>query len=277
MKSLSFGAFLVNLCAFSGLCVLALAIKNQVDNGERLERQLAVAHSWQGATRLAWSELTASWPLLGAGQEESEITQYRRLERAAQAAAARVSVLSAAFGGAAVLWLGIATLLGGRKNTGIALAVLAVAGCCFVLGAGAPMLNLTISTEVPWLGEVVLSRESKSLWSTSTGLLQSGNAVLGVVVVLFCLIVPVTKMLILVVAAAPCGSVIRARCLALVSAVGKWSFVDVFVVAVLVAILTLDKQAGSAAVPGVGLYFFLSYCLLTSAVPWCFPRAREAD
>ncbi len=45
MKSLSVGAFLVNLCAFSGLCVLALAIKNQVDNGERLERQLAVAHS----------------------------------------------------------------------------------------------------------------------------------------------------------------------------------------------------------------------------------------
>ena len=48
----------------------------------------------------------------------------------------------------------------------------------------------------------------------------------------------------------------------LVHAIGKWSMADVFVVAVLLAMLALGRDPATRAATGPGLYFFAGYCLL---------------
>ena len=112
--------------------------------------------------------------------------------------------------------------------------------------------------------------------STVYDLARGGNAPLAAVVALFSLALPALKIPLLAGVLAPFTSVLRGRALALLQAVGKWSMADVFVVALLIAVLALDKDAYSRAEVGLGLYFFLTYCILSMLATQCAARALRA-
>ena len=69
----------------------------------------------------------------------------------------------------------------------------------------------------------------------------------------------------------------RDRAVQLVHVVGRWSMADVFVVAVLLAMLALGSDPATRAMTGPGLYFFAGYCVVALwSAAWLPSGARLA-
>ncbi len=130
----------------------------------------------------------------------------------------------------------------------------------FAVGVAATALSFVTSREMTGLGTVVFNFESKSIASTITDLLSSHDILLGGLVLLFSIIVPLGKATLVLYAAAAHGST-RDRAVRLVHIIGRWSMADVFVVAILLAMLALGRDPAVRAATGPGLYFFASYCV----------------
>lgn len=156
--------------------------------------------------------------------------------------------------------------LGGRRGTSAAARQAARQFCLaslvlFAVGVTATALSLVASKEVTGLGTVVFSFEAKSIVSTIGDLLASHDLVLGGLVLFFSVIVPLAKAVMVLFATVAHGPA-RDRAVHVVHAIGKWSMADVFVVAVLLAMLALGRDPATRATTGPGLYFFAGYCLL---------------
>ena len=132
----------------------------------------------------------------------------------------------------------------------------------FATGVAATSLSLVTSKDVPGIGTVVFRYEAKSILSTVRDLLESHDAVLGGLVLVFSIVVPLVKAALVLFATTAHGAA-RDRVVAVVHAVGRWSMADVFVVAVLLAMLALGRDPAVRATTGPGLYAFAGSCLLS--------------
>ena len=93
---------------------------------------------------------------------------------------------------------------------------------------------------------------------------------------LFSIVVPLAKAALVLFATATQGAA-RDRAVHLVHLVGRWSMADVFVVAVLLAMLALGRDPATRALTGPGLYCFAGYCLVALwSAAWLPSRERLA-
>lgn len=159
-----------------------------------------------------------------------------------------------------------------------------------VPGVTLPVYSVTITTEVaaaiiPEPVEVTVYEQTRSILGTVRELWLSADYLVSFVILLFSVIVPVTKAGMLLASIYAAGDAVRRRLVLVVDVIGKWSMADVFVVAVLLAFLaTRDQaQANSFSVPVLlrqvdvdmqtrltsalrpGFYCFLAYCLFSVA------------
>ncbi|MCF6206274.1 MAG: paraquat-inducible protein A [Sulfurovum sp.] len=142
----------------------------------------------------------------------------------------------------------------------------AAAGIMLFFGLTSPILMVTIHKEVEYLGDVVLSFESKSVIGSIAKLFESGDAVVAVVILLFSVIVPLVKTLSLMFVSVFMQSGFAHGIVKFFKMIGKWSMVDVFVVATFLVYLTVNKGDVSRAEVEVGLYFFLAYVIVSMLV-----------
>ncbi len=131
----------------------------------------------------------------------------------------------------------------------------------FATGVTSTALSLVTSKDVTGIGTVVFNYESKSVLSTIRELLGSHDLVLGGLVLFFSILVPLMKASLVLFATTAYGAA-RDAAIRLVHAVGRWSMADVFVVAVLLAMLSLGRDPAVRATTGPGLYFFAAYCVV---------------
>lgn len=115
-----------------------------------------------------------------------------------------------------------------------------------------------------------------SLWSGTMTLLRSGETFLGSVLMLFSILFPVIKnawLLVLVMIGRPRGFGIG-----LLGALGKWSMLDVFVIAILIVSARMDGITEAQLLPGI-YYFVTSIVLvnLVSTVITLGPRLQKAS
>lgn len=147
----------------------------------------------------------------------------------------------------------------------------------FVVGICSNALSFRATTQLPVLGEVVLRHQSKGILGTTLTLLESGDYFLGLIVLVFSILLPIAKVaaiLFACIAKAPS----RHAAVRLVRAIGKWSMLDVFVVAVVVAALTMSRDSGTQASIGPGVVFFAAYCLLSMlATVWLVRVSDRSD
>jgi paraquat-inducible protein A len=242
----------------------------------RLAAGAAAMQSLQGTTRLVWAaaleKLSLSW-YSGARDLEQA---YTGMIDAADAAATRALHWTVLVCGLAAVQLALAGRAPIRRAATLGWHLNLLASCAFVVGVIAPVLTVVAHADMPVLGDVVLRHTSKSVVSTVHELAVGGNVPLAAAVALFSLALPVLKMVLLVAVLAPVAGTMRGRALAILQAVGKWSMADVFVVALLIAVFALDKDAYSRAEVGLGLYFFLGYCILSMLATQCAVRALRA-
>jgi hypothetical protein len=135
-----------------------------------------------------------------------------------------------------------------------------------IFGLITPILMVTIHKEVEYIGDIVLSFESKGVIGSIEKLFDGGDIVVALVILLFSVIVPVLKVLSLLFISVFMESQFAHRIVKFFKMIGKWSMVDVFVVAVFLVYLTANKGDVSRAQVEVGLYFFLAYVIVSMVV-----------
>lgn len=133
-------------------------------------------------------------------------------------------------------------------------------------GLIAPILMVTIHKKVEYLGDIVLSFESKGIVGSIEKLWESGDMVVAMVILIFSVLIPIVKISSLLFVSIFIESTFAHGLVKFFKAIGKWSMVDVFVVAVFLVYLTANKGDVSRAEIEVGLYFFLSYVIVSMLV-----------
>jgi len=146
---------------------------------------------------------------------------------------------------------------------GFTITVSLAALIALINGLITPILLVIIHKEVEYLGDVVLSFESKGIIGSILKLYHSGSLVVAGVILLFSVIIPALKTLSLLFVATFEHSPFAARVVSFFKHLGKWSMIDVFVVAILLVYLTGGSSDTSRAEPEIGLYFFLVYVILS--------------
>ena len=135
-----------------------------------------------------------------------------------------------------------------------------------VFGLITPIMMVTIHKEVEYLGDVVLSFESKGVIGSIAKLFESGDVVVAIVILLFSVLVPAVKTLSLLFVSIFIESKFAHGIVKFFKMIGKWSMVDVFVVATFLVYLTGNGGNVSRAEVEVGLYFFLAYVIVSMLV-----------
>lgn len=135
-----------------------------------------------------------------------------------------------------------------------------------VFGLITPILMVTIHTQVEYLGDIVLSFESKGVIGSIIKLFEAGDVLVAVVILLFSVVIPVLKVLSLLFVSVFVENDFAHNIVKFFKMIGKWSMVDVFVVAIFLVYLTANKGDVSRAEVEVGLYFFLAYVIVSMLV-----------
>jgi paraquat-inducible protein A len=123
---------------------------------------------------------------------------------------------------------------------------------------------ITISASVTMFGNTIeLFRQTRSILQSIRSLHESGNDFVAGLILLFSVIVPFVKGLLLIVVLILRTARTRYRVFTFVRSISKWAMADVFVVGVYVAFLSAKATDALDAELGRGFYFFTAYCLIS--------------
>ncbi len=126
-----------------------------------------------------------------------------------------------------------------------------------------PILMVTIHKEVEYLGDVILSFESKGIIGSINKLFETGETAVAITILLFSVLLPLLKSLTLTSTLLFHKHPWSRHLVNFFKHIGKWSMIDVFVVATFLVYLTSNGGGISEAEIQVGLYFFLVYVILS--------------
>jgi len=169
----------------------------------------------------------------------------------------------------------VRTFLSGRSALSIALLI--AAAILYVPANVLPVLTTT----------TVVSSESDTIMSGVILLYATGSWPLALIVLIASIVIPIGKIvalafvLITVQRRTTTGDRQRTRLYRLVELIGRWSMLDVFVVAVLVVVVKLGPLM--SVEPGIGVMYFMLVVVLTMIAAHAFdprliwnPRAQDA-
>ena len=149
-----------------------------------------------------------------------------------------------------------------RIYTGI---VSAGALIALVNGLVTPVLMVTVHKNIEYLGDVVFSFESKAILGSIFKLYSEGNALIALILLVFSVLIPVFKVFSLLFLSLYENYPFASRIVYFFRIIGKWSMLDIFVVALLIVYLSSSSTDVSRAEAEIGIYFFLVYVVLSIA------------
>ena len=117
-------------------------------------------------------------------------------------------------------------------------------------------------------GEIEAYSKTRSIKGTVKELFRSGNGFVGFLVMLFSIVIPVAKILLMLMGACFSDSKHSRKAFLISSVISKWSMADVFVIAIIVAFMAANaSNMGGLLNLGArfefGFYFFLGYCIFS--------------
>jgi hypothetical protein len=128
------------------------------------------------------------------------------------------------------------------------------------------------------VAEVEIYEQTRSIVGAVRRLYEVGSPVPATLILLFSVIVPLTKAALVAGAMLVGQTGLRVRTLSFVAAIARWSMADVFVVALFIAFLAAQASAAPTSGPnaapaliafsahlGPGFYWFAAYCLFSLA------------
>jgi len=131
------------------------------------------------------------------------------------------------------------------------------------IGLITPIMMMSIHKEVEYLGDVVLTMESKGVLGSIAKLFDSGDIIVAGALLLFSILLPLLKTLSMLFVAIFIESRFAHTIVHFFKLLGKWSMADVFVVSTFLVYLSASKGEMSRAEVQVGIYFFLAYVIVS--------------
>ncbi|MCX7544003.1 paraquat-inducible protein A [Marinicella gelatinilytica] len=141
------------------------------------------------------------------------------------------------------------------------LALLAVTTVALVTGWLAPVLAIEAYQEVPVLGHTLFQFESKSIVSGIQKLAESGQWVIAGLIFIFTILTPIMKSAVMALILLSRRLHFSKRCITWLQLIGKWSMLDVFVIALLVIYFSTKAGGATDATLQIGVYYFIAYVL----------------
>ncbi|MBX2886688.1 MAG: paraquat-inducible protein A [Granulosicoccus sp.] len=118
-------------------------------------------------------------------------------------------------------------------------------------------------------GSVKAFDKTRSILGTAQELYFNQHRLVALLIVLFSIVIPLLKALLLLSLLLPVASRFKSTLLMISDALSKWSMADVFVIAIFIAYLAANGIQESnelvefSASLGSGFWFFLGYCLVS--------------
>lgn len=132
-----------------------------------------------------------------------------------------------------------------------------------VPGLTQPVLTITASIKVMGTTREIF-RQTQSIVEAVRSLNQSGNTFVAGLILLFSIMVPFIKAVLLGLILAWRGRPAGHRLYQFVRSISKWSMADVFAVGIFIAYLAAIGTDNLDAQAGVGFYCFAGYCLVSN-------------
>ena len=120
----------------------------------------------------------------------------------------------------------------------------------------APIIRFKIGANLPLVGGLVVHATVQSIIDTIKTLHQNGNSLVAGLILLFSVIVPILKAVILLLVLFVKKIGMRSKLHKFVAIISKWSMADVFVVGVLLATLATSSEDSIEAKLHSGFYYF---------------------
>ena len=149
----------------------------------------------------------------------------------------------------------------GQNNVAIGLILISLVA--LVPGLTLDIISFKVGIKVPILGEYSLMDESRSILGTVQFLTESKQYLVAFLIFWFSVLVPVIKAVLLLLVLMIPSMRYKKGLYAFIRLIGKWSMADVFVVAILIAFLSVGGNSSVQADIHSGYYWFLAYCLLS--------------
>lgn len=144
----------------------------------------------------------------------------------------------------------------------IAIALLVLSFVVLIPGLIQPLITIRASVSV--LGQTTeVFADTRSIVQTVQSLHDSGNDFVAGLILLFSILVPFIKGILLILSMLLGSQVARFRLFTFVRNISKWSMADVFVVGVYVAYLSARATDNLDAEMHSGFYLFAAYCLIS--------------
>lgn len=137
------------------------------------------------------------------------------------------------------------------------------------VGILAPIMTIEVFKDLPLVGHTIFKYESKSIWATIATLWEIDRYFIAVMVGLFSVVIPVIKTFAVYI------SIFYKKSLKIMNFIGKWSMADVFIVALLLANLTLNTDEYTDAEMQMALYFFAMYVIFSIIATYVAHRHVE--
>ena len=134
-----------------------------------------------------------------------------------------------------------------------------------LMGDMATMLLNNLKVE----GTIDAFHKTRSIIGTVQDLLDSGNALVAILIVTFSVVIPAIKGLLTLGTLLPISNRFRVPMQWMSNHMSKWSMADVFVIAIFISLLAakgIQEDTGLVnfdATLGQGFYYFLGYCILS--------------
>ena len=149
-----------------------------------------------------------------------------------------------------------------RNRAAVLLAVISLG--LLIPGLTQPML--TIKASFSLLGMTrELANETRSIIGAIRSLHESGDDFVAGLILLFSVMVPLVKAVLMVPILTAKDPVRRRKLFLFVRSISKWAMADVFAIGVFIAFLAAKATSNMAASLGPGFYWFTAYCLLSNA------------
>ena len=149
-----------------------------------------------------------------------------------------------------------------RNRAAVLLAVISLG--LLIPGLTQPML--TIKASLNLLGMTrELANETRSIIGAIRSLHDSGDDFVAGLILLFSVMVPLVKAVLMVPILFAKDRARRRRTFLFVRSISKWAMADVFAIGVFIAFLAAKATSNMAASLGPGFYWFTAYCLVSNA------------
>ncbi|MFV0544193.1 MAG: paraquat-inducible protein A [Marinicella pacifica] len=219
-----------------------------------LNEQLSLSDNLKTTGKKALEWLTFSW-YDGYSEQLAEIqAQQQRAERTQFLAHKYTKLFMASF----VLLFLLTFML---PSVATLAALLAVTTVALVTGWFAPILAIEAYQEVPVLGHTLFQFESKSIVTGLQKLWHNNHQVVTGLIFIFTIITPIMKTVVMALILSSRRFHFTSACVHWLQLVGKWSMLDVFVIALLLTYFSTKAGGATDATLQIGVYYFISYVL----------------